>query len=134
MAMDEFAGHVRRTLVKAVPFDGACLSTFDPATLLPTGCAVENALPPVATLRLYELEARRPDFNAFSAAISTAAAASASSVDHAAGADSSSLHADRDPLRGVARRPLADRVRRTTCCAGRVTFDHYAPKLVPERL
>jgi hypothetical protein len=67
LAMDEFASRVRGTLAKAVPFDGACLSTFDRATLPPTGCAVENGLPPAATLRPYELEARVPDFNAFTA-------------------------------------------------------------------
>jgi hypothetical protein len=63
--MHEFAGRVRRTLATAVPFDGACLSTVDPATLRPTGCAAENALPPAATLRLFELEAMDPDVNAF---------------------------------------------------------------------
>jgi hypothetical protein len=67
LGMHEFAGRVRRTLATAVPFDGACLSTVDPATLLPTGCAAENALPPAATLRLFELEAIDPDFNAFTA-------------------------------------------------------------------
>jgi DNA-binding NarL/FixJ family response regulator len=61
--MDQLARDVRRTLVKAVPFDGACLSAFDPATLLPTRCAVDNRLSPAATLRLYELEARQPDFD-----------------------------------------------------------------------
>ena len=30
---------------RAVPFDGSCLLTFDPATLLPTGEVVENGLP-----------------------------------------------------------------------------------------
>jgi hypothetical protein len=50
-----------RAVRRCLPVD------FDPATLLPTGCAVENGLPPAATPRLYELEARDPDFNAFTA-------------------------------------------------------------------
>jgi DNA-binding CsgD family transcriptional regulator len=65
--LQDLARRVRQALVKAVPFDGACLSTLDPATLLPTRCVAENALPPDATLRLFELEAQAPDFNAFTA-------------------------------------------------------------------
>jgi hypothetical protein len=53
--IEELAGRVRGALAKMVRFEGACLSTFDPATLQPTGCAVDNALPQAATLRLYEL-------------------------------------------------------------------------------
>ena len=40
---------------------------MDPATLLPTGDVVENALPPAATPRLTEIEVAEPDFNKFTA-------------------------------------------------------------------
>ena len=52
-------------LGRAVPFDGVCLLTLDPATLLPTGEVVENGLPAWATYRLTEIELREPDFNKF---------------------------------------------------------------------
>ena len=58
---------VGRSLRKAVPFDGTCLLTIDPATLLPTGEVVENGLPPAATTRLTEIELREPDLNKFTA-------------------------------------------------------------------
>ena len=56
---------VTRILRRAVPFDGTCLLTMDPATLLPTGDVVENALPPSAAVRLTEIEIREPDVNKF---------------------------------------------------------------------
>src|SRR3954468_159398 len=43
-------------VARAVPFDGVCLVTMDPATLLPTGEVVDNGLPPEATARLTEIE------------------------------------------------------------------------------
>ncbi len=46
--MPELTGAVGRTLRRAVPFEGICLLTIDPATLLPTGEVVENGLPPSA--------------------------------------------------------------------------------------
>jgi DNA-binding NarL/FixJ family response regulator len=52
-------------MTRAVPSDGTCLLTLDPATLLPTSEVVENGLPPVAMLRLTEIEQREPDFNKF---------------------------------------------------------------------
>ena len=65
--VEEFSRAVTRTLERAVPFDGSCLLTFDPATLLPTGEVVENGLPAEATVRLTQIELREPDFNKFAA-------------------------------------------------------------------
>ena len=46
----EFALGAARILRRAVPFDGVCVLTLDPATLLPTGEVVENGLPAAVTL------------------------------------------------------------------------------------
>ncbi|MGH2988951.1 MAG: helix-turn-helix transcriptional regulator [Solirubrobacterales bacterium] len=54
-----------RILRRAVPFDGVCVLTLDPATLLPTGEVVENGLPPAATARMAEIEVGEDDFNKF---------------------------------------------------------------------
>ena len=48
-----------------MPYDGVCVLTMDPATLLPTGEVVENGLPPAATERLTEIELSEPDYNKF---------------------------------------------------------------------
>src|SRR5262249_6057019 len=56
-----------RILARAVPFDGVCLLTMDPATLLPTGEVVENGLPAAATVRMAEIEIEGNDFNTFEA-------------------------------------------------------------------
>jgi DNA-binding CsgD family transcriptional regulator len=61
----EFSLGAARILARAVPFDGVCVLTIDPATLLPTGEVVENGLPPAATLRMAEIEIRGQDVNAF---------------------------------------------------------------------
>jgi len=63
----DFSRAVTRTLGRAVPFDGVCLLTIDPATLLPTGEIVEDGLPAAAMIRLTEIELREPDFNKFTA-------------------------------------------------------------------
>ena len=65
--MRDFSRAVTRTLGRAVPFDGVCLLTIDPATLLPTGEIVEDGLPAAAVIRLTEIELREPDFNKFTA-------------------------------------------------------------------
>ncbi len=67
LAVDGFARTATRILRRAVPFDGTCLVTLDPATLLPTGEIVENGLPAEATMRLNDIEMREPDVNKFSA-------------------------------------------------------------------
>jgi hypothetical protein len=61
----QLAREVTRVLRRAVPFDGTCLITMDPATFLPTGEVVENALSPTAAVRLMEIEIREPDVNKF---------------------------------------------------------------------
>jgi DNA-binding CsgD family transcriptional regulator len=53
------------TLQRAVPFEGVCLLTVDPATLLPTGEIVQNGLPPPARVRLTEIELGEADVNKF---------------------------------------------------------------------
>lgn len=54
-----------RVLGRVVPFDGICMLTLDPATLLPTGEVVENGLPPAATARMSEIELCTDDVNSF---------------------------------------------------------------------
>jgi DNA-binding CsgD family transcriptional regulator len=63
----DFSLGAARILARAVPFDGVCVVTMDPATLLPTGEIVENGLPPAANRRMAEIETRGEDFNAFRA-------------------------------------------------------------------
>jgi DNA-binding CsgD family transcriptional regulator len=63
----DFTKAIVRSLRRVVQFDGACLLTIDPATLLPTAEFVEHGLPPAARSRLTEIELRAPDFNKFSA-------------------------------------------------------------------
>jgi DNA-binding CsgD family transcriptional regulator len=61
----EFALGAARVLNRAVPFEGVCLLTMDPATLVATGEVVENGLPDAAFARMAEIEHRGEDFNAF---------------------------------------------------------------------
>ena len=61
-----FALGAARIVGRAVPFDGVCVLTLDPATLLPTGEVVENGLPPAAMARLAEIEMGQTDYNTFS--------------------------------------------------------------------
>ena len=61
----DFTLGATRILRRAVPFDGFCLLTMDPATLLPTGEVVENGLPDAARPRMTEIELREDDFNKF---------------------------------------------------------------------
>jgi DNA-binding CsgD family transcriptional regulator len=67
LGVQDFSRTVTRILVRAVPFDGICLLTIDPATLLPTGEIAEGGLPAAAMIRLTEIELREPDFNKFTA-------------------------------------------------------------------
>ena len=83
-----------RILARAVPFDGVCVLTMDPATLLPTGAVLENGPPAAAHARLKELEFRGEDFIAFrSLALSERHAAT---LSHATGGvlDRSERHRD----------------------------------------
>jgi DNA-binding CsgD family transcriptional regulator len=61
----EFSLGAARILARAVPFDGVCVVTMDPATLLPTGEVVENGLPPAASAHMAEIEVGGEDINAF---------------------------------------------------------------------
>jgi DNA-binding CsgD family transcriptional regulator len=63
----EFTRGAARILGRAVPFDGICMLTMDPATLLPTGEVVENGLPASATARMSEIELCGDDVNNFRA-------------------------------------------------------------------
>jgi DNA-binding CsgD family transcriptional regulator len=67
LGLHDLASSVGRSLSRAVPFDGTCLLTVDPATLLPTGEIVENGLPAAAMVRMTEIELGEPDFNKFTA-------------------------------------------------------------------
>jgi DNA-binding CsgD family transcriptional regulator len=53
---------LRRVLKRAVPFEGACLMTLDPANLLPTIGVAKNALRPELLPRYFDIELREPDF------------------------------------------------------------------------
>jgi DNA-binding CsgD family transcriptional regulator len=63
----DFSLGAARILARAIPFDGVCVVTMDPATLLPTGEVVENGLPKAATARMAEIEIGGEDSNSFSA-------------------------------------------------------------------
>src|SRR3954451_14459378 len=61
----DFSVGAARIVRRAVPFEGVCVLTMDPATLVPTGEVVENGLPVAAYARMDEIEGRGEDFNAF---------------------------------------------------------------------
>ena len=65
LGVREFSRAATQIIGRVVPFDGTCLLTVDPATLLPTGEFVENGLPDAAMVRLAEIEQREPDYNKF---------------------------------------------------------------------
>ncbi|GAA0543235.1 helix-turn-helix transcriptional regulator [Actinomadura livida] len=63
LPVPDFSRAVGDALGRAVPAEGTCLMTIDPATMLPTAEFVENGLPAAELLRLVEIEVREPDFN-----------------------------------------------------------------------
>ena len=65
LGVREFSLAAAQILRRIVPFDGVCVMTMDPATLLPTGHVIENGLPDETTPRLAEIESMEPDFNKF---------------------------------------------------------------------
>ena len=67
LGVRDFSLAAARALQQAVPFDGFCVLTIDPATLLPTGEVVENGLPAAAMARLTEIELGELDYNTFAA-------------------------------------------------------------------
>lgn len=84
VGVHEFTRSAVGTLGRAVPFDGTCMLTVDPATLLPTGEFVDNGLPPAATIRMTEIELAEPDVNKF-ATLAHAAVPAASLSDATGG-------------------------------------------------
>jgi DNA-binding CsgD family transcriptional regulator len=67
LGVRDFSLAAARALLPVVPFEGVCVLTIDPATLLPTGEVVENGLPADAMGRLTEIEIRERDYNKFDA-------------------------------------------------------------------
>ena len=63
--VERFSLAAARAVGRVVPFDGVCVLTMDPATLLPTGEVVENGLPGSARPRMAEIEIGEPDFLKF---------------------------------------------------------------------
>ena len=61
----DFALAAARILDRSVQFDGVCLQTLDPETLLPTGEVAENALPEQARARAWQFEFGAGDVNTF---------------------------------------------------------------------
>ncbi|NUP53505.1 MAG: helix-turn-helix transcriptional regulator [Catenulispora sp.] len=59
----DFARAVGDALARAVPAEGTCLMTTDPATTLPTAEFAEKGLPAEDLLRLVEFDAQGQDFN-----------------------------------------------------------------------
>jgi DNA-binding CsgD family transcriptional regulator len=62
LPVSDFARAVGDAVLRAVPAEGTCLMTLDPATMLPTAEFVANGLPAAEMLRLVEIELREPDF------------------------------------------------------------------------
>jgi len=81
----DFSLGAARILARAVPFDGVCVVTMDPATLLPTGEVIENGLPEAARVRIAEIEIGGDDFNTFNALRTSGALAG--SLSEATGGD-----------------------------------------------
>ncbi|WP_021596548.1 helix-turn-helix transcriptional regulator [Actinomadura welshii] len=98
LPVPEFARAVGDALARAVPAEGTCLMTTDPATMLPTAEFVENGLPAAELLRLVEIEVREPDFNTW-ARLARAARPAGSLSDATAG------DLDRSPRQREIRRP-----------------------------
>jgi DNA-binding CsgD family transcriptional regulator len=65
LGVRDFSLAASRVIGRVVPFDGVCVLTMDPATLLPTGEVVENGLPAWTMPRMTQIELAEPDFNKF---------------------------------------------------------------------
>ncbi len=63
--VDEYARAAARVLGRALPFDGVCVVTMDPSTLLPTSEYVDSGLPESTRARMAEIEGGGRDHNAF---------------------------------------------------------------------
>src|SRR5215217_5051570 len=106
LGVREYSLAAARALGRAVPFDGVCVLTLDPATLLPTGEVVENGLPGAARRRMAEIEIGEPDLLKFSALARLPVPAG--SLSHATGG-----HLDRSLRHRELKRPngLGDELR-----------------------
>ncbi|MDI5976176.1 helix-turn-helix transcriptional regulator [Amycolatopsis magusensis] len=62
LGVEDYWRAVSDALEGAVPSQGTCLMTMDPATMLPTAEFVENGMPADAISRLVEIELREPDY------------------------------------------------------------------------
>ncbi|MFG1685389.1 helix-turn-helix transcriptional regulator [Nonomuraea sp. NPDC049269] len=62
MPVEHYWRAVSDALNAAVPSEGSCLMTMDPATMLPTAEFVENGLPADSISRLVEIELCEPDY------------------------------------------------------------------------
>jgi DNA-binding CsgD family transcriptional regulator len=62
LGLEDYWRAVSDALDGAVPSEGSCLMTMDPATMLPTAEFVENGMPADAISRLVEIELREPDY------------------------------------------------------------------------
>jgi DNA-binding CsgD family transcriptional regulator len=98
LSVAEFSRALGDALGRAVPAEGSCLMTTDPATMLPTAEFVENGLPAAELLRLVEIEVREPDFNTW--AQLAGAGRPAGSLSEATAGD-----LDRSPRQREIRRP-----------------------------
>ena len=65
LGVAEFSLAAARAVQRAVPFDGVCVVTMDPATHLVTGHTIENGLPDSVMPRYAEIEVVEDDFNKF---------------------------------------------------------------------
>lgn len=92
LPVPDFARSVGDALGRAVPAEGTCMMTTDPATMLPTAEFVENGLPAAELLRLVEIEVREPDFNKWSQLAHAARPAGALSEATAGDLDRSLRH------------------------------------------
>jgi DNA-binding CsgD family transcriptional regulator len=62
LGVEDYWRAVSDALDGAVPSEGSCLMTMDPATMLPTAEFVDNGMPADAISRLVEIELREPDY------------------------------------------------------------------------
>jgi DNA-binding CsgD family transcriptional regulator len=66
-ALYDFSAEAGRVFRRAFPFDGICVVTMDPATLVPTDEVCENGLPDAVLPRMAEIELSGADVSAFAA-------------------------------------------------------------------
>jgi DNA-binding CsgD family transcriptional regulator len=109
----DFSLGAARILGRAIPFDGVCVLTMDPATLLPTSEVVDNGLPPATTPRMTEIELGGKDYNTFAALARSEHRAAGLSAATGGDLDRSSRHRE-------LRRPngFGDELRTALVCDG----------------